>query len=77
MNKKEFYKIFIPAIEKAFKEDSINYGFYVKDPTEYLNKEELIEIEKYLENNEDKMISLKRLLIILMLNHIISHQFKI
>ncbi|MDW9382600.1 hypothetical protein [Chryseobacterium sp. JV558] len=53
MKKEEFYKIYIPALEKAFQNDSINLGFYVKSPEDYIDDEVLCQIDQYLEENED------------------------
>jgi len=53
MEKKDFYKIYIPALELALNNDSINYGFYVKSPEDYLDDQIAKQLTEYLENNED------------------------
>ncbi|AZB00013.1 hypothetical protein EG359_10425 [Chryseobacterium joostei] len=53
MNEKDFYSIYIPALERAFENDNINYGFYVKSPEDYLNDDLSRQITNYLETNED------------------------
>ena len=53
MRTEDFYKLYIPALEEAFKNDSINYGFYVKPPEDYLNDDIADLITQYLEDNED------------------------
>ncbi|SDI09148.1 hypothetical protein [Chryseobacterium jejuense] len=37
MKPQDFYKIYLPALEKAFQNDGINDGFYVKGPEEYID----------------------------------------
>ncbi|MGN7709616.1 hypothetical protein [Chryseobacterium sp. 22543] len=53
MKKEEFYKIYIPVLEKTFQNDSNNWGFYVKSPENYLDDELTDKIEQYLEEHED------------------------
>ncbi|SIR54484.1 hypothetical protein SAMN05880573_12634 [Chryseobacterium sp. RU33C] len=53
MEKKEFYKLYIPALELALKNDSVNYGFYVKSPEDYLDDKTARQIIDYLDDNED------------------------
>lgn len=53
MEKKDFYKLYLPALELALNNDSINYGFYVKSPEDYLDNEIAIKLINYLEKNED------------------------
>lgn len=55
MKTEDFYKIYIPALEKAFQNDSINWGFYVKSPEDYLDDEvsaqkEKVKAQKALKN---------------------------
>lgn len=56
MTKKEFYSIYIPALEKAFNNDNVNYGFYVAPPEDYININQIDEINDYLDNTEDPFI---------------------
>ena len=51
MNLNNFYSIYIPALEKALESDDVNYGFYVKDPSDYIqcSSDELKEIEIFLD----------------------------
>lgn len=53
METKDFYKIYIPALEKALENDSINAGFYVKPPEDYLGSELAKQVVEYLEEKED------------------------
>jgi hypothetical protein len=53
MKKEEFYKIYIPVLEKTFQNDSNNWGGYVKSPENYLDDELTDKIEQYLEEHED------------------------
>lgn len=54
MKKENFYKIYLPALEKAFQNDTINFGFYVKSPEDYLDDELADKIEQYLEEHKDE-----------------------
>ncbi|WP_347216329.1 hypothetical protein [Chryseobacterium sp.] len=56
MKPEEFYKIYLPALEKAFQNDDINEGFYVKGPEEYIDSIFLEEMTQYLEENEDEFL---------------------
>ena len=56
MKKEEFYQIYIPVLEKAFQNDSINLGFYVKSPENYLDDELAGKVEQYLEEHEDTFL---------------------
>lgn len=53
METKEFYELYIPALEKALKNDSINELFYVKYPEDYLDDEITKQVVGYLEEKED------------------------
>ncbi|TZF92343.1 hypothetical protein FW781_21640 [Chryseobacterium panacisoli] len=53
MKTEDFYKIYIPALEKAFQNDSINLVFYVKSPEDYLDDEVSAQIDQYSNENED------------------------
>ncbi|MDR3022480.1 hypothetical protein [Chryseobacterium sp.] len=53
MKTEDFYKIYIPALEKAFQNDSLNLGFYIKSPEDYLDDEVSAQIDHYLEENEN------------------------
>lgn len=53
MKPQDFYKIYLPALEKAFQNDEVNDGFYVKGPEEYIDSIFLDEVTRYLEENED------------------------
>ncbi|WP_080779089.1 hypothetical protein [Chryseobacterium phocaeense] len=52
MKEKDFYNIYIPALEKALENDNINYEFYVKSPEDYLDDDLSKKISNYLEENE-------------------------
>lgn len=56
MKSQDFYKIYLPALEKAFQNDGVNDGFYVKGPEEYIDSIFLHEITQYLEENEDAFL---------------------
>ena len=58
MKTEDFYKIYIPALEKAFQNDSINLGFYVKSPEDYLDLDDELadKVEQYLEEHEDTFL---------------------
>ncbi len=56
MKTQDFYKIYIPALEKAFQNDGVNEGFYVKGPEDYINPESIEEVTRYLEENEDEFL---------------------
>lgn len=56
MQPKEFYKTYLLALEKAFQNDAINEGFYVKGPEEYIDSIFLEEATQYLEENEDEFL---------------------
>ncbi|MBO9693770.1 hypothetical protein [Chryseobacterium sp.] len=56
MEKKDFYTIYIPALEKAFQNDSINLGFYVKSPEDYLDDEVASQIDQYLKEHENEFL---------------------
>lgn len=56
MKTQDFYKIYIPALEKAFQNDEVNEGFYVKGPEDYINPESIEEVTRYLEENEDEFL---------------------
>lgn len=53
MNLLHFYSLYIPALEKALVNDNINYGYFVKDPSDYIacNPDELKEIEIFLDKS--------------------------
>ncbi|MGE8553546.1 MAG: hypothetical protein ACN6OB_06355 [Chryseobacterium jejuense] len=53
MKPQKFYKIYLPALEKALQNDEVNEGFYVKGPEDYIDPECIEEITLYLEENED------------------------
>ncbi|WP_213278326.1 hypothetical protein [Chryseobacterium indologenes] len=53
MKTEDFYKIYIPALEKAFQNDSINWVFYVKSPEDYLDDEVSAQIDQYSNENGD------------------------
>lgn len=53
MKTEDFYKIYIPALEKALQNDSINLGFYVKSPEDYLDDEVSAQIDQYSDENGD------------------------
>lgn len=52
----DFYKIYLPALEKALQNDEVNEGFYVKSPEDYINPESIEEVTRYLEENEDEFL---------------------
>lgn len=56
MNLDNFYKIYIPALEKALENDNINYGFYVRDPSDYIqcSSDELRQIDLFLDKISGK-----------------------
>jgi len=56
MNLLEFYSLYIPALEKALVKDNINYGYYVKDATDYIvcNSDQLKEIEMFVDKSSGK-----------------------
>ncbi|RXM49683.1 MULTISPECIES: hypothetical protein [unclassified Chryseobacterium] len=56
MKPQDFYKIYLPALEKAFQNDEVNDGFYVKGPEEYIDSIFLDEVTQYLEENEDAFL---------------------
>ncbi|TSE03484.1 hypothetical protein [Aquimarina algiphila] len=56
MTKKEFYQVYIPALEKALDTDHVNLGFNVKGPEDYIDPELQVKLEKYLEKNEDNFL---------------------
>lgn len=56
MEKEDFYTIYIPALEKAFQNDSINLGFYVKSPEDYLDDEAVSQVDQYLKQYEDQFL---------------------
>lgn len=56
MKPEEFYKIYLPALEKAFQNDDINEGFYVKGPEEYIDSIFLDDVTQYVEKNEDEFL---------------------
>ncbi len=53
MEKKDFYKIYIPALELALHNDSVNYGFHVKSPEDYMDDQTAGQLVDYLEHHED------------------------
>ncbi len=58
MKEKEFFRIYIPALEKALLEDNINYGFSVLAPDWYIEDEDIrkeiyLFEETYFENYKD------------------------
>lgn len=57
MKTKDFYKIYIFALEKAFQNDSINFGFYVKPPKDYLDAEIADQIDQYLEDHQEEFLN--------------------
>lgn len=56
MKIQDFYKIYLPALEKAFQNDEVNNEFYVKGPEEYIDPIFLDEVTSYLEKNEDEFL---------------------
>lgn len=56
MKPQDFYKIYLPALEKAFQNDVINHGFHVKGPEEYIDPMFLDEVTQYVEENEDEFL---------------------
>ncbi|MCS4304936.1 hypothetical protein DRF65_10895 [Chryseobacterium pennae] len=56
MRSHDFYKIYLPALEKALQNDEVNEGFYVKGPEDYINQESIEEATRYLEENEDEFL---------------------
>lgn len=53
LQRADFYKLYIPALEQALKNDSVNTGFYVKPPEDYLDIELAKQVAEYLEEKED------------------------
>ena len=56
MKIEDFYKIYIPALEKAFQNDSINLGFYVKSPEDYCDEAAADQVNQYLEEYENEFL---------------------
>ncbi|MBP2615675.1 hypothetical protein [Chryseobacterium jejuense] len=56
MKTQDFYKIYLPAIEKALQNDEVNEGFYVKSPEDYIDPESIEEVIRYLEEKEDAFL---------------------
>ncbi|WP_417199890.1 hypothetical protein [Bizionia sp.] len=56
MNKKDFYKNYIPALIKALENDNLTFGFYVKGPEQFFNftKEINNEMDRYLDMSSGK-----------------------
>ncbi|MGI9583811.1 hypothetical protein ACR1PO_21640 [Chryseobacterium sp. RRHN12] len=54
--KEDFYTIYIPALEKAFQNDSVNLGFYVRSPEDYLDDEAVRQVDQYLKEHEDQFL---------------------
>jgi hypothetical protein len=56
MTNKNFYIIYIPALEEAFRNDNVNHGFSVFTPDFYIEKKYLTEINDYLENQNNDFL---------------------
>ena len=53
MDNKDFFKIYIPALELALNNDSINYGYYVRGPEYYIKKKYQNQIDSFIENSTE------------------------
>lgn len=47
MNDKIFFSYYIPALERAFEEDNVNYGFLVKQPSWFYPDSLRFDLEVY------------------------------
>ena len=54
---KRFFTMYIPTLEKTFQSDSVNEGFYVKLPEDYVDDEFIDEVNQYLGDHEIKKIN--------------------
>jgi len=50
MNKREFFSIYLDALEKALDNDHHNYGFLVWSPEYYMESETVASIDKFIED---------------------------
>jgi hypothetical protein len=50
MDIRQFYSIYLPALNKALQEDYKNYGFCVYSPEYYVGEDKLVEIESFIDN---------------------------
>lgn len=56
MTNREFYFIYIPALEEAFRNDNINHGFSVFAPDFYIEEKYLREINEYIDNQNSDFL---------------------
>ncbi|MEJ5104994.1 hypothetical protein [Chryseobacterium sp. MYb328] len=56
MRSHDFYKIYLPALEKALQNDEVNEGFYVKGPEDYIDPKLIEKVTQYLEEYEDDFL---------------------
>ena len=55
MTEVEFYKLFLPALNKALENDHINYGFYVAGPEDYVETEYLMDVENHMDTTSENV----------------------
>lgn len=56
MTNREFYFIYIPALEEALRNDNINHGFSVFAPDFYIEGKYLGKINKYIDNQNNDFL---------------------
>ncbi|MFK7814525.1 MAG: hypothetical protein AB8B59_18660 [Maribacter sp.] len=56
MNRIDFYKVYIPALELAFQNDDVNYGFHVKGPDHFIESNLVNQIDQFITDNEDTFL---------------------
>ena len=54
MDDRTFFSYYIPALEKAFSEDHINYGFFVKGQDSFYPEEVMHELEEFVDSHYDE-----------------------
>ena len=48
MNNKDFYKLYLKALEIALSQDHINYGFHTKGPDFFIEDNHLSKVDNYI-----------------------------
>jgi hypothetical protein len=53
MKQEDFFRIYLPALERALENDEINSGFYTKNPEDFIEEKYQQEIEEHIENTDE------------------------